>query len=193
MKSHHSLPKKLLQVAFFSACLGLIWLGIITIPVKADQPLEPNLPKIENSSCLYCHTQPGLEMQFSNGDTISVTVDEEAFYGSVHGSMDCMDCHPDIEGAPPHGEISAQSSREYSLSFHDSCKGCHPDEFNKMTDSVHEEYLQAGNEETPVCADCHQPHGQLKLCDTREEITSTQNRVRKTTSSGPFRRIIQIR
>lgn len=39
----------------------------------------------DNQYCLACHDQPGIELEFANGDTKSLTIDTGAFAASVHG------------------------------------------------------------------------------------------------------------
>ena len=106
-------------------------------------------------------------MTLPNGDTLQLTFDETSYKQSVHGEMKCLDCHSGYQ-LFPHPKISANSSREYSLTFHDTCAQCHSDQFNQVRDSAHEELLLAGNTETPLCVDCHQPHAQSYMKDMVE-------------------------
>ena len=120
-----------------------------------------------NSDCLKCHATPDWDMTLPNGDTLQLTFDETSYKQSVHGEMQCLDCHSGYQ-LFPHPKINVNSSREYSLTFHDTCAQCHSDQFNQVRDSAHEELLLAGNTETPLCVDCHQPHAQSYMQDMVE-------------------------
>lgn len=120
-----------------------------------------------NSDCLTCHNQPGWEIKLANGDMLELTFEPAAFGQSVHGEMLCLDCHAGYEGFP-HPKLTAKTKRDYSLTFHDTCAQCHSDQFDQVQDSAHEELMLAGNTETPLCVDCHQPHAQSYMKDVIE-------------------------
>ncbi len=61
----------------------------------------------------------------------------------------CVDCHGAHDVAPagkPRTRIS------------DTCAACHPDVADTYMKSVHGEALTLGNEDVPVCIDCHRAH-----------------------------------
>lgn len=120
-----------------------------------------------NSDCLKCHATPDWDMTLPNGDTLQLTFDETSYKQSVHGEMMCLDCHSGYQ-LFPHPKMTADNARDYSLTFHDTCKQCHSDQFDQVRDSVHEELLQTGNTNTPLCVDCHQPHAQSYMKDMVE-------------------------
>jgi hypothetical protein len=49
------------------------------------------------------------------------------------------------------------------ISYHDTCQKCHKEQFAQVSDSVHDTLFIEGNIETPLCADCHQPHNQTHI------------------------------
>lgn len=73
----------------------------------------------DNSDCLKCHDTADLQA-VRDGRTVSLLVDEDKYELSVHGSMDCIDCHESLEGVEeyPH---AVQLDRV-------SCDTCHEDE-----------------------------------------------------------------
>jgi len=153
-------------------CIGVILLLSLTpsaVVLAADTPSE--YPETtDNDMCLVCHNRSDPEIVFPSGETLSVFVDADMYRSSVHGEMSCADCHPGLE-VYPHPENTAQTVKEYRLSFHDSCQNCHREQFNEVSMSVHEEVFRQGVEGTPLCADCHQPHSQVPLCDKDEVAT----------------------
>ena len=141
--------------------------GLINTGLFAQQ-------QINNDYCLACHSQPGLEMEFPNGDTRSVTVDGQELHDSVHGASNswdqlaCTDCH--IEYRYPHEPLPVESSREYTLQQNLTCERCHEQNFDKALDSVHGEELLAGNLDAAACTDCHGSHDTPTPDDPRQQI-----------------------
>jgi predicted CXXCH cytochrome family protein len=92
-----------------------------------------------------------------------VTINNSAFQASVHGmqKIGCTSCHTDITGYP-HPNYNKNSLRELSVELYHAtrtaCQGCHDEQTVKVMDSVHEQTLEAGNNNAAVCADCHNPH-----------------------------------
>jgi predicted CXXCH cytochrome family protein len=134
-------------------------------------------PRISEEYCLSCHSQPDLSLTFPNGDTISLSVDEESLAHSVHGddnewrALDCTDCH----GAKtyPHEPVTAESARDYRLQNYELCAGCHEQKYEQTQDSVHAAALAAGQEEAAVCTDCHGAHDTPPPSVPRERISHT--------------------
>jgi hypothetical protein len=154
-----------LAVALGLALLAGIWLAF---PARVDAISTAGGPlkQTENDACLACHSTPGQTAKFSDGELLSITIDKNAYAASVHGSSSiaCMVCHKDISDYP-HPAITAQSQRDYTYQQQNACKPCHDDKYQLTTDSVHNQALQNGNQEAPVCSDCHNPHTQGAVID----------------------------
>lgn len=120
--------------------------------------------QIENSSCLFCHSNQDLSVQFANGDVLSLTINEDLFAQSTHGSsgLACVTCHSDITTFP-HPERTSRTLREFKLDYYTICKQCHEEQFNLTLDSVHQKAIAGGNNNAAVCTDCHNPHTQQRL------------------------------
>jgi predicted CXXCH cytochrome family protein len=106
------------------AVLGLIGLTLCIAPACVAAQLE----------CLACHADK--TMQDSTGHSISV--DGEKFGASIHGSLQCSNCHADIKEYPHPDHIAKVD-----------CKACHADEGSKLAGSVH-----SSSREHP-CTSCH--------------------------------------
>jgi hypothetical protein len=87
-----------------------------------------------SSECLTCHGDAS--MQDSSGH--SIAVDGDKFHGSIHGPLECTNCHADIKGYPHPDKIAAVQ-----------CETCHADEAKGLVGSVH-----ADGKEHP-CTSCH--------------------------------------
>ena len=74
------------------------------------------------TDCLSCHGDP--TMQDAAGHSISV--DGKTFSASIHGSLQCSDCHKDVKGYPHPDKVAPVE-----------CKSCHTDEATALAGSVH--------------------------------------------------------
>lgn len=127
------------------------------LPGAKPNPTETPAQSPDNP-CLICHGTTGLSMTFQNGDTVPLTVDPDIFRGSVHGAvLECRDCHVGYEQVP-HPPVNVDSYREYAIGRYEACRRCHFDNYTKALDSIHFEVLSRGNNEAPVCTDCHGAH-----------------------------------
>jgi cytochrome b subunit of formate dehydrogenase len=68
----------------------------------------------------------------------------EAFAVSVHGFLDCADCHTGIEDFP-----HSEDAREVD------CSVCHGDVAAYYDKSIHGQTRAGGDREAPACATCH--------------------------------------
>jgi predicted CXXCH cytochrome family protein len=105
--------------------LSILFIPLLIYPQSSDE-------------CLDCHSDKELEFERQN-KIISLYVSESAYSSSVHGDLDCIDCHADFDPADlPHreGENIAQvecsdchDTEDFSLSIHGikkvSCSSCH--------------------------------------------------------------------
>lgn len=93
----------------------------------------------QNSECLECHSDNELTLE-RNGREIALYIDEEKFSASMHGDLECVDCHEDFDPEEiPH--------KEGENIAHVNCLNCHDLE---ETDTPH---LSANN-----CYSCHSKH-----------------------------------
>jgi hypothetical protein len=126
------------------ACLVLILTTACTVcPAWAQDELEAG-----NDACFECH-------DFSEGDGYGIV--DSVMATSVHGEMDCLDCHQSIQELP-HEETLAKVA----------CGDCHADE-----DEVyqwHGRLNTATGEDIPACADCHGRHDILASSDKKSSV-----------------------
>lgn len=123
--------------------------------------------------CLACHQEEGMSKKIGD-EKLPVTINPTQFGFSVHSEegLVCVDCHTD-KSDYPHTRVEAETVRDYKLSFADTCKDCHTDQYNAAHDSVHQDAIDAGNQNAPICSDCHNPHTQPRLVgETSGELTT---------------------
>jgi hypothetical protein len=154
----------------------LVSIGLSVSSVAADQPVAGDetinsqhvfpSQSADNSLCLSCHTKEGFSVELDSGETLVLTINQQAFEGSVHGAnqVACVSCHVDTTGFP-HPKRITETLRDVTLKYYKSCEQCHAEQFNKTLDSVHQKALAGGNMNAAVCADCHNPHTQQPMTD----------------------------
>lgn len=157
------LRKRAAQAFLLLFGLGLIAFVFASLPTLVRAAPAPQQDRPPNNFCLACHQQQGLEKKLGS-ELLTVTINPTQFGRSVHAQENllCVDCHTDISDYP-HPTVRANSIRAYSLERVAACRECHEDKFEKIQDSVHQAAFDAGNQEAPVCTDCHDPHTQPRL------------------------------
>ncbi len=144
-------------------------LDVIQAGLFTDRPTR--------SYCLACHSQPGYELTFANGDVVSLQIDGNALDESVHGRenewqpLTCTDCHG--RALFPHAPVTASSKREYNLEKYTTCARCHETTYELNLDSTHGSELAQGNANAAVCTDCHGAHDTPDPSVPRERISHT--------------------
>ncbi len=102
----------------------------------------------ENSDCLGCHGETDLTAE-RKGRTVSVYVSEKAFSGSIHGGLECVNCHADLEGKELPHDTPLQKV---------DCGSCHDAETQQHGASLHGKAMKRGDTLAPTCASCHGMH-----------------------------------
>jgi predicted CXXCH cytochrome family protein len=156
-------------VGTFSLILGLglllITLAFSLSPAQAA-PTQFQDGEIPNDFCLACHQEEGITLTLGS-ESLPVTINPTLFGLSVHAEegMVCVDCHTNISEYP-HPEVTEQSISSFSLTFNETCRECHEDQYSTVQDSVHQRAISENNEDAPLCADCHNPHTQTRVIGT---------------------------
>jgi uncharacterized protein with PIN domain len=102
----------------------------------------------ENADCLACHGEKDLTAE-RKGRTVSLYVSEKGFAGSIHGSLQCVNCHAELEGKElPHDAPLKKVD----------CGDCHETEAKQHIASLHGQAMKRGDALAPSCASCHGVH-----------------------------------
>jgi cytochrome b subunit of formate dehydrogenase len=117
--------------------------GILLLLTFWATTLYARAQAIANTDCLACHSNTDFTGTL-NGKTISLYVNGRAFRHSVHGALNCTDCHMDIK-AIPHAAVLAMPR----------CGSCHSDEAVAYENSVHRKAIKAGDTNAARCVNCH--------------------------------------
>lgn len=110
----------------------------------------------ETQYCMSCHGL-ALSMTFRSGEQVPLTIEKKVLEDSAHARLSCSDCHYGFS-SEEHPLRTFRTKREYTLGSSESCRRCHFDKYTKILESVHYTVLSQGNQQAPVCTDCHGAH-----------------------------------
>jgi hypothetical protein len=110
----------------------------------------------ENVYCLTCHRN-NISMAMKNGEFVSVTINDAVVANSVHGKLQCTNCHNEFSKTQ-HPIRSFESRRAYTIAASELCWKCHKDADKLYKTSVHFDMLKGGSLKAPACTDCHGDH-----------------------------------
>jgi len=102
------------------------------------------------ADCLSCHGDAGMQ----DGTGHSISVDAQKFHSSIHGSLECANCHADIKEYPHPEKVTPVK-----------CETCHADQAAGLAGSVH-----ADGKDHP-CTSCHgDAHSIFPKSDARSAV-----------------------
>ena len=103
-----------------------------------------------NKTCLDCHDDRAADMSFET----------KIFDDSVHGGLDCIECHTDLQGMKEdHDDVKPVD-----------CAACHEDQAKLEAESLHGAALARGDKLAPRCQTCHGNHGILPPRDPKSPV-----------------------
>ncbi len=102
-----------------------------------------------SSDCLECHSDNELTYT-RHGKEISLYIDSTKFGNSVHGDLDCTDCHEDFD---PEELPHKPGKNIYKV----NCGNCHEDIAEQQKTDIHQR-LKDRIKHPPTCVTCHGAH-----------------------------------
>jgi cytochrome b subunit of formate dehydrogenase len=102
----------------------------------------------DNDACFDCHADPGMRAEHTAGGA-SLFVDKTSLQGSVHASLECVQCHADID--PENLPHPTPLKRVH-------CGDCHDEAQADFAASIHGQALNRKAPYAPDCSDCHGTH-----------------------------------
>ena len=128
-----------------------ILLFLIYLPLVKAQSKE---------DCLLCHDDPDFKAKIG-AKTVSLYVSSKSFSSSVHGTLDCIDCHTNVDAENiPH-------RKEYTKV---NCGSCHSDVQELYAECLHGKANAKGDPLAPLCQDCHGNHDILPVKDHNSAV-----------------------
>lgn len=137
----------------------LAWTLHAAEPAKppASTPATTNrvaAPKPTNQDCLDCHLEPN-QVRTVRGKEVPLPVfPTNQFLKSVHGSLNCVDCHSGIKEAVHESPVPPVQ-----------CAECHESQAKEYAGSIHGVSHSMGASGAATCSDCHGSHGMLPAKD----------------------------
>jgi cytochrome c553 len=108
-----------------------------------------------------------------------VGVRPELFAKSVHGKLNCVDCHADIKESPHDSKVAPAQ-----------CASCHEKESDQYAASIHGMSHKLGASDAASCASCHGTHGVSSgevpslAGQTKESLVSKMHAFKNGSASG---------
>ncbi|HWA84842.1 MAG TPA: cytochrome c3 family protein, partial [Opitutus sp.] len=133
---------------------GLAARGADRTDAKPNQPeaaVETAKPAVANGDCMDCH-EAELKAPGKGQPKEWVGVRPELFAKSVHGKLNCIDCHADIKDTPHDSKLAPAQ-----------CATCHKDAVAQYATSIHGMSHQMGASDAASCASCHGTHDILPV------------------------------
>jgi hypothetical protein len=139
----------------------------------------------ESASCLACHSAMKGRLKTSGGAVIELNINADKFQNSVHGALDCTECHMRFT-ANPHTSpgasvpqailsLSSKISAKYPVDpvAAAACSKCHAEIYQKMLDSVHGKNITEKHQtDGALCLDCHgSPHYIVPVKDPNSKVS----------------------
>ena len=120
---------------------GLVAIGVFCLLLTWSASAQ------STDDCMACHEDPDM---VSERDGRSVLLDLEKFQASIHGDLECVDCHMDLADFDdfPHEEKLEPVD----------CSMCHDDVSDIYSGSLHGQLAARGEKLAPQCWDCHGAH-----------------------------------
>lgn len=133
--------------------------GKVPVCVDCHRPHEvrrTTYDEVSDTDCLKCHADPKIKM-VRNGAEVSLAVDSLELHSSAHRTVACAQCHTNVS---PHEKRPCRTVADKV-----DCSICHSEVVDIYNTSTHGKLATRGDEQAPVCADCHGRHNIRKKSD----------------------------
>ena len=115
-------------------------------PGKPAPAVASAAPAVPNSDCLDCH-EAKFKPRKKDGPKQWVGVKSAVFAKSVHGALNCVDCHVTITETPHDAKLPPPQ-----------CASCHQQQSAQYASSIHGVSNKMGESEAAACTSCHGAH-----------------------------------
>ncbi|SMC92712.1 Nitrate reductase gamma subunit [Desulfocicer vacuolatum DSM 3385] len=85
-------------------------------------------------------------------------IDHERFHTSVHGQMDCLECHQDKTGTGDHPDPGSVNKTVHAFFNVEQCVDCHDSALEELESGNHGNGTGKVSKEDSSCIQCHDPH-----------------------------------
>jgi hypothetical protein len=127
-------------------CLFLLITGFIFLNTSGISSA------FDKDGCLTCHQYPGLIKQETPVKFKLLHIDEDIYAASLHGKIDCKDCHIQITEIPHNGKTEVGCTTSCHFKDREKINAMKP-ELSKFHES--EKFLISGLQNDSTCGTCH--------------------------------------
>jgi cytochrome b subunit of formate dehydrogenase len=133
--------------------LALIALGMSFAEAAEPAALAPAVkkPAVPNSECMDCH-EAEFKPRKKGEAPIWIGVRPDVFGKSVHGKLNCVDCHATIKEAPHDSKLAPAQ-----------CASCHEKPVAQFAASIHGMSHKLGASDAATCTSCHGTHDMVPV------------------------------
>ena len=124
----------------------LVFFFIVSLSQFLFLSLRAYPGEIKSEDCLMCH------------ESQEPLVDKKLFEASIHGNLECTDCHNDIKEIPHEKPDKV------------NCSLCHQEVAKEYSEGIHGKARAGGIEDAPSCASCHGSHNIFPKDDPRSLV-----------------------
>jgi cytochrome b subunit of formate dehydrogenase len=117
-----------------------------------------------DQDCLKCHAQKDLSATH-DGQAVSMFVDQEEMKGTAHAKVACAQCHTGVNPTEARPCSTLKSKVDCSI--------CHAEVVAEHAISTHGTLAARGDQNAPVCLDCHDKHTTRKHGDPKSNTYPT--------------------
>jgi len=136
----------------------VLFLGVLILGWKTASGQE-----ITTETCMECHSDSSLVKTDEQGHKISLFVSLKQLEHSIHGGLECTDCHQDINEIPHPEKLQPVN-----------CGSCHEEQMSQCQQGIHGSLHKAGDKDAACCSDCHGTHNILPSSDP-QSLTNPLN------------------
>jgi len=129
------------------AAILLLGLGVGGAGLGVLEAAEEEPVVVTTADCLECHTDPTLTRRVGTQEVLLSVIDTNRYNVSVHGALDCTDCHAGITDLPHEDNLPPAD-----------CSACHEEESKEYEGSIHGVSHRMGGAAAASCRDCHGMH-----------------------------------
>jgi cytochrome b subunit of formate dehydrogenase len=115
-----------------------------------------------------CHGDPETVKVINDTTEISMLVDDDIFTSSIHGDMECIECHMDLDGVEVEDEHEGEIAKVL-------CVECHDDVQEEYDLSAHALAFDDDQHLSANCLDCHGSHHAILSYEEENSPTFKMN------------------
>jgi len=149
---HHSVHRPVILLGMMAS---LLLFGVKLVAAE----------KFSNADCLDCHTDPTNSRKVEGKSVPMAVFPTNTFLKSVHGKLDCIDCHQGIKDLVHESKLP----KPQCASCHET-KPNHANAAKEYAASIHGMSKAMGASAAATCSDCHGSHDMIPVKNAESPV-----------------------